>query len=811
MSRWIITLAALIASFLADIPLMPRAPAAELDPVAVKKAIDSGILFLKRGQKNGLWPDYRAAVQNHAYPYGTTALCTLALLNCGVGTDDPAVEAALKQLRRLSPGDLQTVYGVSLHAMVLSQADPQKHLLQIARDVEWLEAGQIKSGQNRGCWGYEQPGSSGDNSNAQFAVLALYEAERAGVKVKQKTWELAFDYWKRAQNQDGSWGYTNGGFGGVGNQRVDHLSAGTGSMTCAGIASIIMCQGQLHEPDAKVNGETVACCGRQPDNPNDPVARGVKWLERNFTVTGNPSGGREGDKERAHLYYLYALERVGRLTSERWIGKHDWYREGTHTLTQGPSRPDALSGKWVGNSIGEENEHVATSFALLFLSKGQRPILMSELQHGKGDDWNQHRHDMANLTDHVESRWRKLQPDLNLTWQVLRAEHSSLDDLKKTPVIFIGGKQALQLDADLKKRLRAYVDQGGFIFAENTCGGADFDESIRAVFAEMFPGMTLEPLDDPTHPIWSIDEVLRPEFLPRHPLFGINAGCRLGVVYCPKPLSGYWELAKAGRDVKHPEKVQAEIDFCLGLGANVLAYATNRKVKFKYEDYPNKDTVVTNTARGAISIAKLRHTGGCNDAPKALERLAEIASKHLKMDVRAEEELIDIDDARLYEYHLLFMHGKRDFSFSAEERKRLKQFIDNGGTLMVDALSSSPEFGKAFRIEMSKIFPANPLVAIEPTHAMIKPDAANRLDVFDISSVTFREPVAGGGEQHTVKTSRIPPRLEGLKIDDRFAVVFSPYDLSCALESYESLQFPGYAREDAAKIALNILLYSLRL
>ncbi len=807
MRHWIRSLLANVLAISVMVGAMtPVARANDLDPEAVKKAIEGGINFIKRGQRDGVWPDHPG------HPYGTTGLCTLSLLNCGVPADDPVVAASLRKLRQLTPDDLGSVYSVSLHAMVLCQAEPQKHLLQIGRDVDWLEKVQLKSGRNKGCWNYPTTGA-GDNSNAQFAVLALYEAERVGVSVNRRTWELALDYWKRAQNNDGSWGYVNGSLRDEeGDGKRGRFEPGSGSMTCAGIASVIMCRGRLFEADAQVNGDQVACCGRQPDEPNDPVAKGMAWLKRNFSVSGNPMPGRARESRRSHLYYLYALERVGRLTSERWIGDHDWYREGTHLLAQGTKRPDALTGKWIGEGLGEHDENVATCFALLFLSKGQRPVLIAELQHGDGDDWNQHRHDIANLTDRVESRWRKLQSDLNLTWQVMRSENSTLDDLQQTPVLFIGGKSPLKLDAGLKQRLRAYVDQGGFIFAENTCGGAEFDESFRAVLAEIFPGMTLEPLDDPSHPIWNADEVLKPEFLPRHPLYGLNAGCRLGVVYCPRPLSGYWELANAGRDVKHPKRVQDEIDFCLGLGANVLAYATNRKVRFKFENYRRPTATATaNTARGAITIAKLRHDGGCNDAPHALERLAAIASEHLKMDIRAEKELVDLDDPRLFEYHLMFMHGKRDFSFSAEERKRLKQYVENGGTVMVDALSSSPAFGKAFRIEMSKIFPGDPLEAIAAEHPMITPDAANRFEAFDIAQVTFREPIAAGANgQRTVKTSRIPPRLEGIKMDDRYGVIFSPYDLSCALESFESLQFPGYAREDAAKIALNIVLYSLR-
>ena len=44
---------------------------------------------------------------------------------------------------------------------------------------------------------------------------------------------------------------------------------------------------------------------------------------------------------------------------------------------------------------------------------------------------------------------------------------------------------------------------------------------------------------------------------------------------------------------------------------------------------------------------------------------------------------------------------------------------------------------------------------------------------------------------------------------DRWAVIFSPYDLSCALEKQNSLECTGYSRDDAEKIALNVLLYSL--
>ena len=48
-----------------------------------------------------------------------------------------------------------------------------------------------------------------------------------------------------------------------------------------------------------------------------------------------------------------------------------------------------------------------------------------------------------------------------------------------------------------------------------------------------------------------------------------------------------------------------------------------------------------------------------------------------------------------------------------------------------------------------------------------------------------------------------------MRIDGRWAVIFSPLDISCALENHEAIECRGYRREDAARIALNVLLYAI--
>jgi hypothetical protein len=62
----------------------------------------------------------------------------------------------------------------------------------------------------------------------------------------------------------------------------------------------------------------------------------------------------------------------------------------------------------------------------------------------------------------------------------------------------------------------------------------------------------------------------------------------------------------------------------------------------------------------------------------------------------------------------------------------------------------------------------------------------------------------------SVRLQQIAPRFEGINIDGRFVVMFSPLDMSCALENRPSLECRGYTREDAAKLATNIILYAMQ-
>jgi hypothetical protein len=765
----------LATAFLLVFPLASHARA-DISADAVRESIDRAVSFLERRQNpNGTWPDHAG------YVGGVTGLCTLALLNAGVPPEDEQVERALAYLRGLKG---QQTYVVSLQTMVFCAAQPKKDLLLIRQNVKWLEARQVTTGQGKGGWSYptSSPGGA-DPSNSQFAVLALYEAERAGVKVDESTWRLALEYWQRMQNPDGSWGYGKD-------------NAGTGSMTCAGITSMIIAAGQLNAGDAEIVDGKVRCCGSQ--SVNKTIENGLRWLARNFSVHTNPSGAGRAFAQSNLLYYLYGMERTGRMTAQRFVGDHDWYREGSDMLLRAQ---DGLEGYWKGAGHAESNEVIGTSFALLFLAKGRRPVLVAKLKHDPPGDWNNHRNDLANLTGYVEKLWRR-----DLSWQVVNTASAAVEDLLQAPVLFFNGREAPQFTPEEKGRLRDYVDRGGFIFAEGCCGGTEFDRGFRQLMSEVFPEKEYQlRLLPPEHPIWRAEEPVDPQYV--RPLWGIDVGCRTSVVFCPADLSCYWELARGARGQPLPEKIADEVNACLAIGANVMAYATNRELKFKNEFFATAETgsPKDDFDRGKLYAARLQHPGGCNAAPGALVNLMRVAGEKLELRVDPQPRELSITDPQLFRYHLVFMHGRHSFRLTPAERKQLRTYLERGGMLFADAICSSREFGQALVKEMAELFPEARLERIPVNHPLF----STAFGGDDLSVVKRREPqrtAADGPLKSTVRQGE--PYLEGLKIGDRYAVIFSPFDISCALENHESLECEGYTRKDAARIGLNVLLYS---
>ena len=175
------------------------------------------------------------------------------------------------------------------------------------------------------------------------------------------------------------------------------------------------------------------------------------------------------------------------------------------------------------------------------------------------------------------------------------------------------------------------------------------------------------------------------------------------------------------------------------------------------------------------------------------------------MRVNAEPREVSLSDSELAHYHVLFFHGRTSFELTAPERENLRAYVERCGTVIADAVCSSTKFAESFRREMQAVFPTRPLQAIPTSDPLFTP-AFGGADVTTVSRRTQKPLVQIS--QPATETVNVAPTLEGVEFDGRFGVLFSPYDISCALET-EPLGCSGYVRKDAFLIAMNALLYSL--
>jgi hypothetical protein len=364
----------------------------------VNAAVDRGIAYLKGQQKeNGSWGVFH--VFNGDYHVGQTAMALLALLVSGVNKHDANVKMGFDYLLDTPP---TMTYETGLAMMALEQkAAPLYERFELERlppekrksfkfqrnltdrEMRYMEycVDRLVSHHARGGTWYYCPGEGGgDISNGQYAVLGLKSASRCGLKVDADVWETVLNYYLTYQQPSGptttllrfknferdgtpkfyaeksearGWQYRFG--------HPPRPEDVLGTHVCIGIACSLFCYEELMT-HARSRG------GKYTPKVRTAVKDGLAWLQRHWSIDHVPNGHKF-----YYYYYIYSLERVGVLTEKRFIGDHDWYREGgTYLLAK-----QHADGSWHSRGGEYGNPIVYTSFALLFLKRSTPPPVIT--------------------------------------------------------------------------------------------------------------------------------------------------------------------------------------------------------------------------------------------------------------------------------------------------------------------------------------------------------------------------------------------------------------------------------------------------
>jgi hypothetical protein len=127
-----------------------------------------------------------------------------------------------------------------------------------------------------------------------------------------------------------------------------------------------------------------------------------------------------------------------------------------------------------------------------------------------------------------------------------------------------------------------------------------------------------------------------------------------------------------------------------------------------------------------------------------------------------------------------------------------------GATLLADACCGAEPFDEAFREFAKKLYPDRKLEVIPADDFLY----SEKLNGEAITRLRCRTAKPDGSPEATFK--EVPPMLEGIKVDGRWAVIYSRYDIGCALEKNKSSACKGYDPDSAMKLATAALLYSLK-
>jgi hypothetical protein len=363
------------------VPGVASDPAGAREDLRTNKAIANGAWYLKQQvQPSDTWGDTVPSINVGGLGVGFASLPGLTLLECGVPPDDQVVQGAANYVRNLAPrlGGGYDTYQRSLAILFLDRLGDSKDEELIQYLALCLIAGQHPTD---GAWNYSLPTLDRsetprlvklladentplddwrkealkgggfdvprwDNSNTQFAVLALWVAGRHGVRINRPI-DLVKQHFLQTQlpagedannlNQDGSWPYSGPDKGGN----------PWPAMTCSGLLGLAVAQGV---------GEDGKGHGDPRDDP--PIRRGLTMLGREIN--------RDGEIRALDLYYLWSIERVGVLFGLDKIGEQDWYEWGRKLLLD-RQKDD---GSWnEATFYGGNPPVVDTCFALLFLKR----------------------------------------------------------------------------------------------------------------------------------------------------------------------------------------------------------------------------------------------------------------------------------------------------------------------------------------------------------------------------------------------------------------------------------------------------------
>lgn len=204
---------------------------------------------------------------------------------------------------------------------------------------------------------------------------------------------------------------------------------------------------------------------------------------------------------------------------------------------------------------------------ILFFSLSGEGFVLTRLKYSGGGDW-------YNDPDALPNLARELNQRTNIFCEEKQEVVSPLDEnLFSYPFVYLTGHGNIDFSPEETKRLREYLKNGGFLYADDDYG---MDESFRREIKKVFPNNELLELPF-SHPIYHIvyefsngPPQIHEHYQGKYPKgFGIFYQDRLVVFYTYNSnISDGWTPAHNDPENKREEAFR--------MGVNIIAYIITR-------------------------------------------------------------------------------------------------------------------------------------------------------------------------------------------------------------------------------------------
>ena len=212
------------------------------------------------------------------------------------------------------------------------------------------------------------------------------------------------------------------------------------------------------------------------------------------------------------------------------------------------------------------------------------------------------------------------------------------------------------------------------------------------------------------------------------------------------------------------------------------------------------------------AFARLRYRGAGwgrrrsswgTDSNKAEQHFAQGVRRLTRVHVRSSEQIIDIDSDDMYHWPWLYAVEVGGWHLTEPQAKKLRDYLDRGGFLMVDDFHGTYEW-QNFMVSLQRIFPDRPVVDIPADDAIFRV----LWDVDPKVQVPGRQYLYSGV---TYERDGYEPRFRAV-YDDKGRIqvaICHNMDFGDAWEWADDPRYPEKFASTAYKVGISYVLYSM--